>query len=276
MANTIQLRRSNTQNAVPSLVYGELGLRVNTGGLGPRLYYGNASGTATDAKTLMPVATLTDTGLASFATADFEITSEGAVDIKPLGVSVGQLAGGITNAKLVNDSVTIGSTSVDLGNAATSLAGMVNIDCTTGGTKSIYQNIGSGTINLGGSSSTVRVVGDLQVDGDTVTTNVATLQVTDPNIAVAYDNTTAGDGVDFGLYGTYKKTGEAFVRYSGLFRDVSATGGDSDTGVWTVYDNLTVTPNATLVNTTNATSDYELGDFSANIVSSTIDCGTFV
>lgn len=274
MANTIQLRRSNTQNAVPSLVYGELGLRVNTGGNGPRLYYGNASGTATDAKTLMPVATLTDTGLASFATADFEVTSAGAVDIKPLGVSNAQLEGSITNAKLVNDSVTIGSTSVDLGTAATSLAGMVNIDCTSGGTKSIYQNLGTGTLNLGGSSSTVRVVGDLQVDGDTVQTNVTTLQVSDPNIAVAYDNTTAGDAVDFGLFGTYKKTGEAFVRYSGLFRDVSATGGSADTGVWTVYDNMTVIPGTT-INTTNSASDYELGDFSANVVHSTIDCGTF-
>jgi len=274
MANTIKLRRSNTQNAVPSLVYGELGLRVNTGGDGPRLYYGNASGTATDAKTLMPVATLTDTGLASFATADFEVTAAGAVDIKPLGVSNAQLEGSITNDKLVNDSVTIGSTSVDLGAAVTSLAGMVNIDCATGGTKSIYQNLGTGTLNLGGSSSTIRIVGDLQVDGDTVQTNVTTLQVSDPNIAVAYDNTAAGDAVDFGLFGTYKKTGEAFVRYSGLFRDVSATGGDSDTGVWTVYDNMTVTPGTT-INTTNSASDYELGDFSANVVNSTIDCGTF-
>lgn len=274
MANTIKLRRSNTQNAVPSLVYGELGLRVNTGGDGPRLYYGNASGTATDAKTLIPVATLTDTGLASFASGDFAITGAGAVTVKLLGIDNDQLAGGIANAKLQNSSVTVGSTAISLGNAATSLAGMVNIDCTTGGTKSIYQNLGTGTLNLGGSSSTVRIVGDLQVDGDTVQTNVTTLQVSDPNIAVAYDNTTAGDAVDFGLFGTYKKTGEAFVRYSGLFRDVSATGGDSDTGVWTVYDNMTVLPTDT-VNTTNSASDYELGDFSANVVNSTIDCGTF-
>lgn len=273
MSNVIKIKRSDVQNAVPSLVYGELGLRVNTGGDGPRLYYGNASGTATDAKNLMPVATTTTTGLASFATADFEVTAAGEVDIKPLGVSNAQLAGGIVNAKLVNDSVTIGTTEVDLGTAATSLAGMVNIDCTSSGTKTIYGNAGANTLNIGGSGTTIRIPGNLQVDGDTVTTNVGTLQVEDANIAVAYDNN-ANDTIDFGLYGTYRTSGENFNSYSGIFRDTSATGKDSHTGVWTVYDKLTVIPGTT-VNTDNAQSDYELGDFSANIVNSDIDCGTF-
>ena len=264
MANTIQIRRSNTENAVPSLAYGELGLRVQTSGNGPRLYYGNASGNATDAKTLIPTATLTATGLASFATADFEITAAGAVDIKPLGVSVGQLAGGITNAKLVNDSVTIGSTEVDLGNAATSLAGMVNIDCSASGTKSIYQNAGNTTVNIGGTSTLIRIPGNLQVDGTSVTTNVETVTIEDPQMELASGN--SGDSMDIGVYGKYVSTG---TKYTGIFRDATD-------GVWKVYDTLASAPAASngIVNT-SAAENYAQGDFSAKIVSSTIDCGTF-
>ena len=262
MANTIQLKRSNTENAVPSLVYGELGLRVQTSGNGPRLYYGNASGTATDAKGLIPNATVSATGIASFATADFEVTSGGEVDIKPLGVSNAQLAGSITNAKLVNDSVTIGSTSVDLGTAATSLAGMVDIDCTAA-THSIYASIGANTLNLGGTSATVRVPGNYQVDGTTVTQNVATVTVEDPQMELASGN--AADAMDIGIYGKYVATG---TKYTGIFRDATD-------GVWKVYDTVDEAPNVT--NGIVATGDvtYSQGDFSAKIVSSTIDCGTF-
>ena len=102
-------------------------------------------------------ATVTNKGVASFATADFAVTS-GAVTIKALGVAngqiaadavngdkiadnaidsehitngsvdVGHLAGGITNAKLTNDGITIGSTDTSLGDTITALAGMTQID----------------------------------------------------------------------------------------------------------------------------------------------------
>ena len=102
-------------------------------------------------------ATVTNKGVASFATADFAVTS-GAVTIKALGVATGQiaadavngdkiadnaidsehitngsvdvghLAGGITNAKLTNDGITIGSTDTSLGDTITALAGMTQID----------------------------------------------------------------------------------------------------------------------------------------------------
>lgn len=264
MANTIRLRRSNTENAVPSLVYGELGLRVNTGGNGPRLYYGNASGTATDAKGLIPTATLSTTGLASFATADFEITAGGAVDIKPLGVSNAQLEGSIANAKLANDSVTIGSTSVDLGTAATSLAGMVNIDCSASGTKSIYQNAGNNTVNIGGTSTLIRIPGNLQVDGTSVTTNVDTVTIKDPQMELASGN--PGDAQDIGVYGKYVSSG---TKFTGIFRDATD-------GVWKVYDTLASAPSSSNgIVDISAAENYAQGDFSAKIVASEIDCGTF-
>ena len=71
-------------------------------------------------------ATASAKGVASFASADFTVSS-GAVSIKTGGVSNGQLAGSIANAKLANDGITIGSTDTSLGDTITALAGMTAI-----------------------------------------------------------------------------------------------------------------------------------------------------
>ena len=71
-------------------------------------------------------ASTTNKGVASFATADFAVTS-GAVTIKALGVSNAQLAGSIANAKLVNDGITIGSTDTSLGGTITALPGLTQV-----------------------------------------------------------------------------------------------------------------------------------------------------
>ena len=63
-----------------------------------------------------------DLGLASFDSANFEIT-DGWVGIK---------AAGISNAELANSGITIGSTSISLGATSTSLAGMTGIAFTSG------------------------------------------------------------------------------------------------------------------------------------------------
>ena len=71
-------------------------------------------------------ASTTNKGVASFATADFAVSS-GAVTIKALGVSNAQLAGSIANAKLVNDGITIGSTDTSLGDTITALPGLTQV-----------------------------------------------------------------------------------------------------------------------------------------------------
>ena len=63
-------------------------------------------------------ASTTNKGVASFATADFAVSS-GAVTIK---------AGGVSNTQLVNDGITIGSDDTSLGDTITDLNGLTSVD----------------------------------------------------------------------------------------------------------------------------------------------------
>ena len=72
-------------------------------------------------------ATASKKGVASFNSSDFDVTS-GDVTIKDGGVSNDQLAGSIANGKLAFDSVTIGTTNIALGGSSTTLAGLTQVD----------------------------------------------------------------------------------------------------------------------------------------------------
>lgn len=109
----------------------------------------------------------------------------------------------------------------------------------------------NGTVAISLSDNDVTVQGNLTVEGDTVTNNVATLTVEDPLIKLAKGNT-SGDTVDLGIFGEYNDGGG--VEYSGLFRDAS----DGD-GIWVLFDSLTSahwTDTATTVDTTAGSFDF--------------------
>ncbi len=74
----------------------------------------------------------------------------------------------------------------------------------TAGNGSIAANIGANTLTLGGSSSTVVVAGNLQVDGTTTTVNSTNLEVTDQNILV---NNGGNDASAEGAGVTVERTG---------------------------------------------------------------------
>ena len=84
--------------------------------------------------------------------------------------------GGVTNAKLANDSVTIGTTEIDLGASSTTLAGMTEIDFAAGN-RAIGASIGGNNLTLGGAASTVVVAGNLTVQGTTTTVNSTTVEI---------------------------------------------------------------------------------------------------
>tara|TARA_B100001123_G_C15322004_1_gene1028249 strand:- start:1348 stop:2484 length:1137 start_codon:yes stop_codon:yes gene_type:complete len=102
-------------------------------------------------------------------------------------------------------------------------------------------------------SGNLTITGNLEVQGDTVTTDVATMAVEDPLIKLAKNNT-ASDAVDIGFYGAYDTTGSQDL-YAGLFRD--ATGGK-----FKLFTGNQAEPTTT-VNTSG--TGYTVGTLVANI-----------
>ena len=123
------------------------------------------SGTTTTVLVKGINATTTTKGVASFNTNDFSVVS-GAVSIK---------TGGVSNAQLVNDSITIGNSTIALGGPAdTTLTGLTDIDLTAGN-KTIFDGVGANTLTIGAASTTVTIAGNLVVTGTTTTEHVETL-----------------------------------------------------------------------------------------------------
>lgn len=172
---------------IPDSAAGTKGLVIVAAGEG--LDVGYSSGTATVSA---EDATTSNKGVASFASADFAVSS-GAVSIS--SVSNAQLAGSIANAKLANSSVTIGDSAVALGGTDTTLTGLTDLDMTAGN-KTILDGVGSNTLTIGASGTTVAIAGNLTVAGATTTLNTSTLDVEDINITVAKGaaDSSAADG----------------------------------------------------------------------------------
>ena len=239
MANTVQIKRhsSNTNTSAPgNLANGELALNQaakklfvgrhnNTSvevfhlpTLQDLTYGAGISGTVSsgsDDNSSTIAVDLTDSnifastsakGIASFASADFSVTS-GAVSIKAGGISSGQIAAdSITGAKIADDQINsehIVADSLDtehyapgsvdtaaLADNSVTSAKIVNgtivaadiADDTITAAKLAHDLTLPGNITSGGN---LTVTGNLTVQGDTTTLNTATLTVEDKEIVIA-------------------------------------------------------------------------------------------
>ena len=117
-------------------------------------------------------------------------------------------------------------------------------------------------------SGNLTITGNLEVQGDTVTTDVATLQVEDPLIKLAKNNT-GSDAVDIGFYGAYDTSGSLDL-YAGLFRDAN------NSGKFSLFTDLQAEPTTTV---NKSGTGYTVGTLIANIEgnlagSPTITAGT--
>jgi hypothetical protein len=134
-----------------------------------------------------------------------EINSD-AVRVKASGVTNAMLAGSIANAKLANSAVTVGTTSLSLGGSATAFTGLTGLDFASGNA-SIGASMGTNTLTIGGGAgATVKVAGDLQVQGNIESLAVTDLLVEDLTVMVASGsaNSSAADGAGLKIDGADK------------------------------------------------------------------------
>lgn len=131
--------------------------------------------------------------------------------------------GGITNVKLVNDSLTIGTTEIDLGSSSTVLAGLTQVDIdnirildnTVASTTGVLY-LDPNPIDSDGGEVIIR--GDLTVQGITTTVNSTTVSVGDLNMILAQDatNAAAADGAGLTIGGaSYAGSAAATFSFNG-------------------------------------------------------------
>ena len=229
MANTIQIKRHTNYgtDADPSvtggLAYGELAWNNE----GKKLWIGRQTGgSQITSYHLNPNATASVKGLASFDATDFAVTG-GAVSIAAMNANLltgtinnsrlssipaSALAGSIGNGKLSNSSITIGGNTVTLGSTITALTGLTDLDLTSGD-KTIFDGVGSNTLTIGVTGTTVKIAGNLSVEGATTTLNTATLAVEDDVIEIRKNNDTRANADGSGIKIPCSNGGDADITF---------------------------------------------------------------
>ena len=125
------------------------------------------------------LATITNKGVASFDSDDFSVTS-GFVEIKTGGVSNDQLAGGITTDKLEDATITLGQTTITLGDSSSNLtidsADISKLDVTSSATlaQATVSDLTNDKIVIAGVDGRLETDGNLSYDGSTLTVNNST------------------------------------------------------------------------------------------------------
>lgn len=182
-------------------------------------------------------------------------TNSDTMRVKASGVTNAMLAGSIANAKLSNSSITVS----DGSNSSTRALGSTITFAGTSNEVTVAESGGTITIGL---PDDVTIAGDLTVQGDTVTTNVATVTIEDP--LVAYASANSGNAVDIGFYGKYRPASTDL--YCGLSWDASDT-------EFILYEGNQAVPSSTVNKggTGFTLSDLRLGA----IHEATVDGGTY-
>lgn len=191
------------------------------------------------------LATTSNVGMASFASADFDVSGGGEVTINSIGNSQ------IDNA---NVNFTDGSTS-----SSVALGGTLTIQGTTNEV-TVAQSGGTYTVGL---PDDVTIAGNLVVNGNTTTATSTEVAIGDVNIKLAQANT--ANSADIGMYGKYVES--STTKYKGFFMDVD----NSDT--FTFFKGSQTEPSSTV--DTSATG-YTLATIKCGAIDgATLDGGTF-
>ena len=191
------------------------------------------------------IASTSNAGIASFASADFAVSGGGEVSI-----------GSLSNGQLDNSSITVtdGSTSTGV-----SLGGTITY---TGTANEVEIAESSGTLTFG-LPNNVTIGGNLTVNGTMTTTTSSEVAIGDVNIKLAQTNT--ANSVDVGVYGRYRTNGTDL--YQGIFSD------QDNSNTWTFFKGNQAEPSTTV--NTSGTGYALAGIKCASVDGATIDGGAF-
>lgn len=160
--------------------------------------------TAAEVRTLLSV---DESGTDNSTDVTLDTTSHDYLSLSGQEITLGAIdlaadvTGALPNANLANDSITIGTTEIDLGSSDGDIAGLTSLgvdNIVIDGTTITTTADGGDDLTLNADGGTVIVAGNLRVDGTTTTVNSETLTI-DDNVIVLNDNATGSPTENAGI-----------------------------------------------------------------------------